>query len=177
MMGTDQILGLATGILFGFLLQKGRVLRFEKQIGAMLLKDMTILKFMLSAIIVGMVGVEVLSSAGIITMSHKPMNVGAILVGGALFGAGWAVMGYCPGTSVGALGEGRWHAIFAIAGMVTGAAIYAELYPFFKRTVLSWADYGKIGMPEALGVSPWVVIVVFICVVLGFFRWFESRGL
>ena len=61
-MGTDQILGLVTGILFGFLLQKGRVLRFEKQIGAMLLKDMTILKFMLSAIIVGMVGVEVLSA-------------------------------------------------------------------------------------------------------------------
>jgi uncharacterized membrane protein YedE/YeeE len=177
MMGTDQILGLVTGILFGFLLQKGRVLRFEKQVGAMLLKDMTILKFMLSAIIVGMVGVEILSSAGIITMSHKPMNVGAILLGGALFGAGWAVMGYCPGTSMGALGEGRWHAIFAIAGMVAGAAIYAELYPFFKSTVLSWADYGKIGLPEALGVSPWVVIVVFICVVLGLFRWFESKGL
>jgi uncharacterized protein len=176
-MGTDQILGLATGILFGFLLQKGRVLRFEKQVGAMLLKDMTILKFMLSAIIVGMVGVEILSSAGIITMSHKPMNVGAILVGGALFGAGWAVMGYCPGTSMGALGEGRWHAIFAIAGMVAGAALYAELYPFFKSTVLSWADYGKIGLPEALGVSPWVVIIVFVCVVLGAFRWFESKGL
>lgn len=176
-MGTDQILGLVTGILFGFLLQKGRVLRFEKQIGAMLLKDMTILKFMLSAIIVGMVGVAILSSAGIITMSHKPMNVGAILVGGALFGAGWAVMGYCPGTSVGALGEGRWHAIFAIAGMVAGAAIYAELYPFFKSTVLAWSDFGKIGLPEALGVSPWVVIIVFIGVVLGVFRWFESRGL
>jgi uncharacterized membrane protein YedE/YeeE len=176
-MGTDQILGLVTGILFGFLLQKGRVLRFEKQVGAMLLKDMTILKFMLSAIIVGMVGVEILSSAGLITMSHKSMNVGGILVGGALFGAGWAVMGYCPGTSVGALGEGRWHAIFAIAGMVAGAALYAELYPFFKSTVLSWADYGKIGLPEALGVSPWVVIIVFVCVVLGAFRWFESKGL
>ena len=176
-MGTDQILGLVTGLFFGFLLQKGRVLRFEKQVGAMLLKDMTILKFMLSAIIVGMVGVELMSGAGIITMSHKPMNVGALLVGGALFGAGWAVMGYCPGTSMGALGEGRWHAIFAIAGMVTGAAIYAELYPFFKSTVLSWADYGKIGLPEALGVSPWVVIIVFACVVLGLFRWFESKGL
>jgi uncharacterized protein len=176
-MGTDQILGLVTGILFGFLLQKGRVLRFEKQIGAMLLKDMTILKFMLSAIIVGMVGVELMTGAGIITMSHKPMNVGAILVGGALFGAGWAVMGYCPGTSMGALGEGRWHAIFAIAGMVAGAALYAELYPFLKSTVLSWADYGKIGLPEALGVSPWVVIIVFVCVVLGMFRWFESKGL
>lgn len=176
-MGTDQILGLVTGIAFGFLLQKGRVLRFEKQVGAMLLKDMTILKFMLSAIIVGMVGVALLSSLGIITMSHKPMNVGAILVGGALFGAGWAIMGYCPGTSVGALGEGRWHAIFAIAGMVAGAAVYAELYPFFKTTVLSWADFGKIGLPEALGVSPWIVIAVFIVVVLALFRWFESKGL
>lgn len=176
-MSTEQILGLVTGILFGFLLQKGRVLRFEKQIGAMLLKDMTILKFMLSAIMVGMVGIAVMSGAGMITMSHKAMNVGAILVGGGLFGAGWAVMGYCPGTSVGALGEGRWHAIFAIAGMLAGAAIYAELYPFFQRTVLSWADFGKIGLPEALGVSPWVVIIVFVCVVLGLFRWFESRGL
>ena len=176
-MGTDQILGLVTGIAFGFLLQKGRVLRFEKQVGAMLLKDMTVLKFMLSAIIVGMVGVALLSSMGIITMSHKPMNVGAILVGGALFGAGWAIMGYCPGTSVGALGEGRWHAIFAIAGMVAGAAVYAELYPFFKTTVLSWADFGKIGLPEALGVSPWIVIAVFIVMVLALFRWFESKGL
>ena len=176
-MGTDEILGLVTGILFGFLLQKGRVLRFDKQVGAMLLKDMTILKFMLSAIVVGMVGVALLSGAGVITLSHKPMNVGAILVGGALFGAGWAVMGFCPGTSVGALGEGRWHAIFAIAGMLAGAAIYAELYPVFKSTVLSWADLGKIGLPEVLGVSPWVVIAVFIPVVLALFRWFERKGL
>ena len=47
-MGTEQILGLITGIFFGFLLQKGRVLRFEKQVGAMLLKDMTILKSAIS---------------------------------------------------------------------------------------------------------------------------------
>lgn len=176
-MGTEQILGLVTGILFGFLLQKGRVLRFEKQVGAMLLKDMTILKFMLSAIIVGMIGVAALSGAGVITLGHKPMNVGAILVGGALFGAGWAVMGFCPGTSVGALGEGRWHAVFAIAGMIAGAALYAELYPALKTTVLAWADFGKIGLPEALGVSPWVVIAVFVVGVLGLFRWFESKGL
>ncbi|GAB6112786.1 DUF6691 family protein [Desulfomicrobium salsuginis] len=176
-MDTAQIMGLVTGILFGFLLQKGRVLRFEKQVGAMLLKDMTILKFMLSAIMVGMVGVALLSDAGVIALSHKPMNVGAILVGGALFGAGWAVMGFCPGTSVGALGEGRWHAVFGIAGMIAGAALYAELYPLMKATVLSWADLGKIGLPETLGVSPWVVIIVFIAVALGLFRWFESKGL
>jgi uncharacterized membrane protein YedE/YeeE len=176
-MDTAQIMGLVTGILFGFLLQKGRVLRFEKQVGASLLQDMTILKFMMSAIMVGMGGIALLAEAGVIALSHKPMNVGGALVGGALFGAGWAVMGYCPGTSMGALGEGRWHAIFAIAGMLAGGAVYAEIYPFLKATVLAWADFGKIGMAEALGVSPWVVIIVFIAVTLGLFRWFESRGL
>jgi uncharacterized membrane protein YedE/YeeE len=176
-MSTEQLLGLATGIGFGFLLQKGRVLRFDKQVGAMLLRDMTIFKFMLSAILVGMVGILLLSQMGMLSLSHKPMNVGAVLVGGALFGAGWAVMGFCPGTSLGALGEGRWHAIFAIIGMIAGAALYAELYPFFSQTVLAWHNFGKIGLPDVLGVSPWLVAIVFAAVTLTAFVWFEKKGL
>lgn len=176
-MSIDQILGLITGILFGFLLQKGRVLRFDKQVGAMLLKDMTIFKFMLSAILVGMVGIQLLAGAGIISLSHKAMNIGAVLVGGALFGCGWAVMGFCPGTSIGALGEGRWHAVFAIAGMVVGAAIYAELYPLFKSTVLAWKDFGKIGVAEVLGISLWLIIPVFWAGIIWLFVWFERNKL
>lgn len=176
-MNIDQILGLITGILFGFLLQKGRILRFEKQIGAMLLKDMTIFKFMLSAILVGMVGIQLLTSTEIISLSHKAMNIGAVLVGGALFGCGWAVMGFCPGTSIGALGEGRWHAVFAIAGMVVGAALYAEVFPFIKSTVLAWKNFGKIGLPEVLGVSPWVIIPFFCVGTISLFFWFEKKGL
>ena len=174
-MNTGQWLGLVTGVLFGFLLQKGRVLRFDKQIGAMLLKDMTIFKFMLSAILVGMVGILLLSNLEIITLSHKPMNVGAVLLGGALFGAGWAIMGFCPGTSIGALGEGRWHAVFAVIGMVVGAAFYAELYPLFKTTVLTWKDFGKLGLPEALGVSQWAIVPVFWVGVIALFFWFEKK--
>jgi len=176
-MSIDHILGLVTGMMFGFLLQKGRVLRFDKQVGAMLLKDMTILKFMLSAILVGMVGIQLLASLGIIALSHKAMNLGAVLVGGALFGGGWAVMGFCPGTSIGALGEGRWHAVFAIAGMLVGAALYAELYPWLKSTVLAWKDFGKIGVAEVLGISPWLVIPVFWAGVIGLFVWFERKKL
>ncbi len=176
-MNIDQMLGLITGILFGFLLQKGRVLRFEQQVGAMLLKDMTIFKFMLSAILVGMVGIALLKDAGIITLSHKPMNLGAVLLGGSLFGAGWAVMGFCPGTSIGALGEGRWHAIFAVAGMVAGAALYAELFPFIKSTVLTWKDFGKIGLLEVLSVSQWVIIPLFWTGTISLFFWFEKKGL
>jgi hypothetical protein len=176
-MNLEQTLGLVTGILFGFLLQKGRVLRFEKQVGAMLLKDMTIFKFMLSAILVGMVGILMLSSLEIIKLSHKPMNLGAILLGGVLFGTGWAVMGFCPGTSLGALGEGRWHAVFAILGMVAGAALYAELYPFFKSTFLAWKDFGKLGLPEVLGLSPWILAALFWAGVVPLFIWFEKKNL
>ena len=176
-MTIDQTLGLLTGIAFGFLLQKGRVLRFGKQVGAMLFKDMTIFKFMLSAIVVGMFGMLILSEQGLITLSHKSMNVGAIVVGGSLFGIGWAVMGFCPGTAVGALGEGRWHALFGIIGMLIGAAIYAQLYPFFKATVLSWADFGKIALPQALGVSPWIVAIGFTIITALMFRLFEKKGI
>lgn len=176
-MTSEQLLGLVTGMLFGFLLQKGRVLRFDKQVGAMLFKDMTIVKFMLSAIMVGMVGLLLMSDMGIIKLSHKPMNVGAVLIGASLFGAGWAIMGFCPGTSIGALGEGRIHAVFAVLGMIVGAAVYAELYPFFKATVLSWKDFGKIGLPETLGVSQWVIVPVFWAAVISLFFWFEKKRL
>lgn len=176
-MSTDQLLGLVTGILFGFLLQKGRVLRFEKQVGALLFKDMTIVKFMFSAIFVGMVGILLLSDMGIITLSHKPMNVGGVVLGGALFGMGWAVMGFCPGTSIGALGEGRWHAVFAILGMIVGAALYAELYPFFTETVLAWKDFGKIGLPEALGISQWLIVPLFGGGIVALCFWFEKKGI
>jgi hypothetical protein len=174
---SELILGLITGIAFGALLQQGRVLRFEKQVGAMLLKDMTIVKFMLSAIIVGTVGINLLVSVGVVVLKIKATHVGANLIGGLLFGAGWAVMGYCPGTSVGALGEGRWHALWAILGMLFGAAIYAEVYPAMKASVLNWGVFGKVTLPGILGVSPWIVIPIFVALLFLVFVWFEKNSL
>jgi uncharacterized membrane protein YedE/YeeE len=173
----EQFIGLVTGILFGFLLQKGEVLRFEKQVGFMLLRDMTIIKFMFSAVLVGMVGIYIFSAVGIISLSLKATNVAAIIVGGLLFGIGWAVAGYCPGTSIGALAEGRVHAIWAILGMLVGAGIYAEAYPGLKKTLLAWGAYGKLTLPQVLGISPWPVILVFILIGLGMFYLFEKKNL
>jgi uncharacterized membrane protein YedE/YeeE len=173
----EQAIGLVTGLLFGFLLQKGEVLRFERQISFMLLKDMTIIKFMMSAVLVGMVGIYACHAVGLISLSIKATNLAAIVVGGLLFGIGWAVAGYCPGTSVGALAEGRVHALWAILGMLTGAAFYAEAYPLMKQTLLTWGNFGKITLPQMLGLSPWAIIVPFILASLGLFVWFEKKGL
>jgi uncharacterized membrane protein YedE/YeeE len=157
---SEQVLGLLTGVLFGFLLQKGGLLRFDRQLGALLFLDMTIVKFMLSAVLVGSIGFQFMSEAGLITLNHTALNVGGVVVGGTLFGVGWAVAGFCPGLAVGALGEGRWQALFVIAGMLLGAALYAEAYPYLKDTVLVWKDYGKISFPQVLKVSPWQCIAV-----------------
>ncbi len=173
----ELLLGLITGIVFGFLLQQGRVLRFEKQVGAMLLKDMTIIKFMLSAIIVGTVGIHLLVELDVVDLKIKPTNLGANLIGSILFGAGWAFMGYCPGTSVGAVGEGRWHAVWAILGMICGAAVYAELHPAMEKSVLKWGAFGKLTLPGSMEISPWIVIPVFVALLFLVFVFLEKKRL
>ena len=173
----EHWLGLITGICFGVLLQQGRVLRFEKQVGAMLLKDMTIMKFMMSAILVGMVGVHLAVAYGLAQLGPKATQIGANVVGGLLFGLGWAVMGFCPGTSVGAVAEGRWHAIFAILGMMAGAAIYAEAYPHLEQNLLALGNLGKLTLPGVMGMSAWAVIPIVGLVFILCFVFFEKKGL
>ncbi len=174
---TVLLAGLITGILFGFLLQKGRVLRYDKQLGALRLQDMTIVKFMLSNIIVAMVGMYLLSDLGVVKLSIRSLNLGANIIGGLLFGMGWGLLGYCPGTSLGAIGEGRWDALWGIAGMLFGAGLYAEAYPFLKSTILSWGVLGRLTLPQILGLNHWLVIMVFIFCSLLLCRFFEQRGL
>lgn len=169
--------GLVTGLLFGFLLQKGRVLRYDKQLGALRLLDMTIVKFMLSSVIIGMVGIYLLNDLGLVKLSIKAAILGPVIIGGLLFGLGWGLLGYCPGTSMGALGEGRWDALWGILGMIVGAALYAEAYPLLKKTVHTWGDLGRITLPQVLGVNHWLVIPVFIIGAVLLFRWLEKKGL
>ena len=174
---TILLSGLITGILFGFLLQRGQVVRYEKQLGALRLLDMTIVKFMLTSVLVAMVGVYFLYDLGLVQLSVKTLNLGGNIIGGLLFGVGWGLFGYCPGTAVGAVGEGRWGALWGIIGMVVGAALFAEAYPALKATVLTWGDLGKVTLPQTLGVSPWVVIPVMILGALALFFYFERKGL
>lgn len=174
---TELVYGLITGVLFGFFLQKGRVLRYDKQLAALLLKDMTIVKFMLSHIVVAMIGVYFLYDLGLVKLAIKPTILGGVVLGGLIFGLGWGLVGYCPGTSLGAVGEGRLDAVWGILGMLVGAAVYAEAYPYLKTSVLTWGDYGKITIPQVLGINHWFIIIPFVAATIFFFRWLERKGL
>jgi len=176
-MKPDLLYGLVTGVIFGVLMQRAEVARYDRQLGALRLKDLTIVKFMLSTVAVAMVGTYLLKDMGLVKLSVKPMIMGAVIPGGILFGLGWALLGYCPGTSAAALGEGRLDALWGILGMLFGAGLYAETYPMVKKTLLTMGDYGKITIPELLGVNHWIVIAVFLVLFLALFRWAEKKGL
>jgi uncharacterized membrane protein YedE/YeeE len=176
MVMNELFIGAITGILFGFCMQKAQVVRYDRQLGALRLKDMTIVKFMLTTILVAMVGIYLLLDLGLIKLSIKPLILGGNVIGGLIFGIGWGIVGYCPATAMGALGEGRYDAAFGLLGMILGAGIYAEVYPIIKETVLTWGNFGKVTLPAALGINHWFVIIVLGAAFVGLFKWFGKKG-
>jgi uncharacterized protein len=125
------------------------------------LQDFTILKVMASAILVGMVGVYFFVDTGIGKLSLKPTVLAANILGGLIFGLGWGMLGYCPGTAIGAAAEGRWDAFWGgVLGMLVGAGVFSEAYPLLKDNLLKWGNLGKLTLPGVIGVNPWVVIAV-----------------
>ena len=150
--------GLLFGIIFGFLLQKGGVGKFHVLVGQLLLADWTVLKIMLSAVAVGMIGVYVLHAAGKVELHIKETKVGANVLGGLLFGAGFALAAYCPGTNIAALGQGNWDAILVAAGLVVGSYLFAGASGYLSRTIGNWGDYGNITMADVTHLPPKILV-------------------
>ena len=160
--GSMLIAGLVTGLVFGLLLQRGGVTRYNVIIGQFLMKDFTVLKTMLTAIIVGAIGIWGMLQLGMLEQTGlhiKSATLLANIVGGLIFGVGMAILGYCPGTGVAALGDGSRHAWPGLFGMVVGAGIYAEVYPYIKDGFLKVADEGKVTFADVTGISPWWFIL------------------
>jgi hypothetical protein len=86
-------------------------------------------------------------------------------------------LGYCPGTSIGALAEGRTDAFWGILGMLAGAGLFAELFPAIRDSILTLGREGSITLPEVLGLNDWIVIVLFVAMGLGLFAFLEKKKL
>jgi uncharacterized membrane protein YedE/YeeE len=173
----NLVYGLLTGFVFGFLLQRGAVTRYRVILGQFLWVDHTVLRTMLTAVVVGSVGVYAMHQMWNVPLHLKSATVLANICGGLLFGIGMVVLGYCPGTGVGALGDGSRHAWFGVLGMLVGAAGYAELYPWFKKTVLPVGDFGEVTIPSATHLSPWIFIIALAVIAAIVFALLRGRDL
>jgi hypothetical protein len=176
--GIQLAIGLIFGILFGFLLQKGRVTQYDVIIGQLLLTDFTVVKIMLSSAITGMLGVYFLGSIGLAQLRIKPGSIGKSVIGGLIFGAGFAFLGYCPGTMLGAVGEGSLDALFGgVIGMLIGTWIFAALYPPLEKTILNKGDFGDITLPKLFNVNQWFVVIPIAIALTALLMWMEKAGL
>ncbi len=157
---TSLFQGLTFGMIFGFLLQKGGVTRYDVVLGQLLLKDFTVVKIMLSAVVTGTIGIHLMKHLGWVQLKPKSGSWGGNVIGGLIFGVGFAVLGYCPGTIAGAMGNGYLDAVFGgLPGILIGSGILAAKYPSLKKGVLKKGFFGDIMIPELLKVNDWVVIV------------------
>lgn len=159
--GPRYLLGLLFGFCFGFLLQKGGVTRYDIIMRQLLLEDFTVLKIIFTAIAVGMVGVYAMKQAGWIELHKKSGSLGTSVPGPLLFGIGFGLLGYCPGTGVGAVGHGALDALVGgVGGMLIGCSLYAAVYPKLKDSVLNKGSFGDKTLIDVLPArSPWAVIV------------------
>ncbi len=155
------------GSIFGVLLQKGGVAKYNVLEDQLLLRDFTVVKVMASAILVAMIGIFALHKFAGTKMHVKPTKIGANILGGLIFGAGFAFAGYCPGTSAAALGQGELLAVITMCGLVAGSYAYAEASKFLKRTIEGWGDLGKLELPSVAGVSAGAFVAVFAVFLIG----------
>ena len=152
------LLGLLMGVIFGVLLQKGRVAKFPVIVGQFILRDWTVVKSMETAVVVGSVGVYALVASGHANLHIKPFVLGGVLMGGVCFGVGMAVYGYCPGTAVAACGEGKRDAMVGVLGLLAGALAFVVAYPALEPIIKGLGDMGKVTFPDATDTSPWLWI-------------------
>jgi uncharacterized membrane protein YedE/YeeE len=145
-------LGLTLGAAFGALLQLSGASSHTKIVNALRLRDLTVIKLILTAIGVGLLGVHLLDLFGLANMKVKELYLLGIIVAGAIFGVGFAVTGYCPGTALAACAEGKLDVWFMVAGGLLGALVFAFLFPEVEEHLLGIGRYGSVTIPGVFGI-------------------------
>ncbi len=170
--------GLAFGIVFGFLLHKGGATKYDVIVGQLLLTDFTVLKIMLSAVLTGMIGIHVMKTLGWVELYPKAGSAGMNIVGGLIFGMGFAVLGYCPGTIAGAIGNGALDALVGgLAGILIGSGLFAALYPRLSKGILKKGYFGDLTFPRLFKVNDWVIVIPAATLIFAVLYWLERSGL
>lgn len=149
------LIGLATGIVFGFALEKSRVFEPGIILGQMQLRNFLMLKIFLAAVVTGLVVLAVLNGVFGVKLSLKPLLYKADLIGGVILGVGIVIAGACPGTTMAQIGAGYRDAIFTVAGGLAGAMTYG----YFDAPITAFfAEKGdKVSFDKLLGLPFWLV--------------------
>ena len=174
------VMAFIIGIGFGFFLERAGFGSAKKLVSQFYLDDLAVFKVMFTAIVTAMLGVTYLAWMGILDLSlvyMTPTWLWPQIVGGLVLGVGFAVGGYCPGTSVAATATGRIDGLVYVLGLVFGTVVFAEAFPLLKGFFYS-GSYGQQTLPGVLGLSYGVVVFAVVLMAIGGFAgagWLEER--
>ncbi len=170
--------GLFTGILFGFALEKGRVLDPEVIVGQFQFRKWLMMKMFLSAIITGLVIFSVFFTLGFERLSWKIMILSTDIIGGLLLGAGAALAGACPGTVFAQIGAGYKDAYITLVGAIAGALAYVWVKPVILNLVPVWPNQ-LITLETLMNQPFWVIalllVIIMILLLIGLEKLFPWR--
>ena len=175
----EYIVALVLGVAFGFALNKAGLTKYHKIVNQFRLVDMSVLKFMMTALVVTMVGLYPLRELGIIAFPTVPATyIVGNLVGGLVFGVGMALAGFCPGTCVAGAGEGKLDYIVpGMLGFLAGAILYGLTYQAVFPPIASLANFGNVVMPDLWNVNALLLVAVFAVMALLLFYMIDRMGL
>jgi len=174
--GFSLLVALVVGVAFGWCLERSGMGSARKLIGQFYLTDLTVFKVMFTAIITAMLGIFWLGWIGLLDISRVYVPETYILpqlVGGVIFGVGFATAGLCPGTSCVSAVTGRGDGAAAVLGMLVGVLVagfaFHLLEPFYNSTPL-----GAFTLPALVRAPYGVVVFVIVGVAMAGF-WVAER--
>ena len=168
--------GLLVGIAMGVLIQRAGASNPRMILASLRLRDLTIIKFMATTIAVASVLVYLLGGAGVaMHLDIKPTYVIGVAIGGLIFGAGFAIGGYCPGTCVVGIAEGRRDGWVALLGGVVGALAFTLVYRLIEAPLIKPLSYGKITWADVLHVPALGVAMVLAVALIAAVRFLPTR--
>ena len=174
---SEILSGLLLGAGFGFVLERAGFGNPNKLTGQFRLTDWSVFKVMFTAIVIAAVGLLILENAG--SLFVPPAFLGAAALGGALVGAGFAIGGYCPGTSVVGLMSGRIDAAIFLLGLMLGTVLFADIYPNIEF-LTTLGEYAKAdALPDAFNISGLSIDIGMVIAAVGVFvlgSWMESKS-
>lgn len=127
------------GIYFGIVLTKSEVVSWFRIQRMFHFEEAHMYLIIGSAVMVGALSLWIFKRLGQKDYQGQPVEIRAksfdkgIIIGGILFGLGWAVTGACPGPIYAQLGSGEYLALLTFAGAFIGAYLYAYLRPYLPH--------------------------------------------
>jgi len=156
------VIGLLSGLAFGYVITRVGATDPDRMARAHLMIDPAIPRFMLMAVVLSALGLSGLLVAGSAETSVLPTSILATSLAAVIFGVGWGLAGYCPGTTWAAAGEGRLDAIGALLGGLCGAAFFAQLHEWLIPALYAPSNVGKLTLADAFGGSRLIALIVLV---------------